>query len=538
MKRIYNLHRTIQALLLLFPLLLVNSCKDGFEDKTFTAYDEFPISVYLNQHPDQFSRWVEVLKQADLYNTLNLNANYTHFVPVNEGVDRYLKAKGYTSVQDMSKEDAAYLVRYHLIAGTVIDLGQFQSGAIDELNETDDNLSIEFRGGGLEAVYLNGLSRFKKFDVKATNGIIHIIEDVLIPLTETITDRLQQEKFSIFYEAVKMAGYEERLKTVYTPSTDEQGNPIEIRYRYTAFAVANQTFAADNIRSITDLITKLSANNGLPYTDVRNPLNQYVAYHLLGQLRDYASLGQFPSGQRKMNINTLADKQLIKMSEGQGELLLNSNAANTTGIKFVEFNVLCKNGVLHEVNNWMPVFTPERVSVIWELSDYPDVEANVTQFKKANLSAQYNKTFVTGDLKSIIWSARPETRSNVLIYRNSRPADGIYYSDVLNYDHLRVTLGESGWIEMNSPVIVKGKYKVTFFWPSPIQATSTGICSFILDGVLMRDKHTISNTRTDRQLEQSLGNVTFEETTSHKLRILSLDGKLITLDYIRFDPID
>ena len=335
-----------------------------------------------------------------------------------------------------------------------------------------------------------------------------------------------------------MAGYEERLKTVYTPSIDEQGNPIEIRYRYTAFAVANQTFAADNIRSISDLITKLSANNGLPYTDVRNPLNQYVAYHLLGQLRDYASLGQFPSGQRKMNINTLADKQLIKMSEGQGELLLNSNAANTTGIKFLEFNVLCKNGVLHEVNNWMPVFTPERVSVIWELSDYPDVEANVTQFKKANLSAQYNKTFVTGDLKSIIWSARPETRSNVLIYRNSRPADGIYYSDVLNYDHLRVTLGESGWIEMNSPVIVKGKYKVTFFWPSPIQATSTGICSFILDGALMRDKHTISNTRTDRQLEQALGNVTFEETTSHKLRILSLDGKLITLDYIRFDPID
>jgi hypothetical protein len=28
------------------------------------------------------------------------------------------------------------------------------------------------------------------------------------------------------------------------------------------------------------------------------------------------------------------------------------------------------------------------------------------------------------------------------------------------------------------------------------------------------------------------------ETTSHLMRILSLDGKLIILDHIRFDPID
>lgn len=537
MEFIWNIRiRLIYTFILLVSLL--QACKDAYEDQTFMAYDEYPIAMYLKESTTDYALWVEVLERSGLYNTLNLSDIYTCFVPTNAGVERYLKKMGYQSVAEIPVDDAVYLVKYHIIYGTAIDLGQFQSGAIDELNETDDNLSVEFREGGLESVYLNGEARFVQFDIKATNGIIHVIDDVLVPLTATISDRLADEKYSIFYEAVKTTGYDELLKTVYTPGTDINGNPIEIRYRYTAFAVSDETYAKAGIHSLAELKAQIGADESVPYTDAINALNKYVAYHLLEQVHSYAELGDFPDGKTTMNLNTMANNELIKISEGTGELLLNANDETGEAIHLVETNIPCKNGVIHEVDNWMPLFTPESVTLIWELSDYPDLEAHVSQFQNPSLGSQYNKTFAEGELTSIRWRAQPETKFDVLTYRNNRSADGIWYADVLHYDHLRAELGESGWIEMDSPVIVKGKYEVTFVWPSPKVSSSTGICAFAIDGVMMRPRHTISNTRTDRVLQQSLGKITFDETGTHTLRIISLDGKLITMDYLRFDPVD
>ena len=130
------------------------------------------------------------------------------------------------------------------------------------------------------------------------------------------------------------------------------------------------------------------------------------------------------------------------------------------------------------------------------------------------------------------------TKSDVLIYRNARSADGIYYSGVRNYDHFRVTLGESGWIQMQTPTIIKGKYRLTYVWPSPRATSNTGICSFIIDNQEIYPRLVISNTSADARRTQVIGTVDFPETTSHTFRVLSLDGKLITMDYLQFDPID
>jgi hypothetical protein len=177
----------------------------------------------LKNDPDgQYTLWVEILEKADLYNTLNINTIYTHFAPINTGVERYLQKLGLSSVAEMSKEDASYLVKYHLIPNAKIDLGQFQSGSINDLNATDDNLYIEFREGGTDAVYLNGEARIRAFDIPATNGIIHSIEDVLEPLTATIYNRLEDPKYTIFLEAVLATGLDEKLNKVYTQHSQSQ----------------------------------------------------------------------------------------------------------------------------------------------------------------------------------------------------------------------------------------------------------------------------------------------------------------------------
>lgn len=286
------------------------------------------------------------------------------------------------------------------------------------------------------------------------------------------------------------------------------------------------------------MLEYLDVESGSNYSDVENGLHTYIAYHLLDQQRSYADLGQFPEGVRKMNLPTLAAGELIKVSESVDGLVLNEDLASHQAVRFQEANIPCKNGVVHEIDHWMPVFVPEQVPVVWEFTDYPDIAANVTQYRNASLGSQYNKTFALGDLTSITWSAQPETRSNVLTYRNNRSADGIWYTETLNHDHLRVELGESGWIQMKSPTIVRGKYNVKVVWPSTKTSANTGICAFVLDNVMLYSRLVLSNTRTDRVLTQELGTVEFPETTDHTLRILSLDGKLMTLDYIQFDPVE
>lgn len=525
-------------ILLAFVSLSVGSCKDAYEDDTFKAYDESPIAILLKSDPEKYSLWVEILEKADLYNTLNISTVYTHFAPVNEGVERYLAKLNIASVDEMTKEDANYLVRYHLIPGIKVDFGQFQSGAISDLNATADNLFVEFREGGLDAVYLNGESRFNRFDIAATNGVIHSIDDVLVPLTATILDRLEEERFSLFREAVTAVGLDGMLDRIYTETVDEFGNPVQQRFRYTLFAVSNSTFAKEGIASLADLSTKLAVSPGSDLTDENNPLYKYVAYHILMQQRSYIDLGKFPEGSTRMNLETLAKDELMNVSDGPTDLVVNADEVGENYIQFIEYNIIAKNGVVHEVDNWMPVFFPERVPIIWEFTDYPDVAANVTQYQNPSLGAQYNKTFTANELTSIVWSAVPEFRSDVLIYRNNRSNDGIFYSNVLNHDHFRVTLGESGWIQMNTPTIVRGKYRVTFVWPSTRNAANTGICSFILDNQELYSRLVISNTASDRRQTQVLGEVEFNETTSHTFRVLSLDGKLITMDYLQFDPID
>ena len=528
-------------LLLCWTLTLITSCKDAFEEETYTAYEDTPIGLYLKNHPEEYSLWVEVLEKADMYNTLNINTVYTHFVPVNAGVERYLAKLNISSVDEMTQEDAEYLVRYHLIPGVPVEFAQFQSGAINELTATDDNLFVEFRDGGTDQVYLNGESRFNSYDIKATNGMIHSIDDVLTPLVATIWDRLEEnDHWSLFRELVELTGYKERLQTVYTETTDPLGNPIQQRFKYTAFAVSNDTYAKAGIHNLQDLLSKLEvAVNNNDYTNPGNALNQYVAYHLLEQQRSFVDLGQFPENETQMNLATMSTGELVKISEGGDGLILNEDIETGEFISFVETNVACKNGVVHEVDHWMPSFLPEQLPVIWELTDYPDIEANVNQYRKSDLGSQYNKVFTDKELTNITWSTRPEyLMSNALTYRNSRDRDGIFYTDVINHDYLRAELGESGWIEFKSPTIVKGKYQVSFVWPSTKYADKTGIASFILDGEVLLSGLTISNTRVDRVLTQVLGTVEFTETTNHTLRILSVDGKLLTMDYIKFDPVE
>lgn len=523
--------------LVFFLAIGLFSCNDPYENTTFTAYEDLPAAAYLKSHPDDFSAWVSLLEYAQLYNTLNLQTTYTLFVPNNAAVERYLQQNNLKAITDMTVEEAAYLAKYHILAGVAFDQSQFVNGVINKSTVTDDRLSIVFEEGGLNAIYINGKARIATLDIKVTNGVIHAIDDVLIPEKETIAQKLQKERYAIFYEAVVATGYEEMLNTIMTESTNEEGYLIEKRHYYTAFAVPDSVYALENITDLAGLKDRLGVT-ATDYTDPENGLNLYVAYHLLSQLKAYDDLATFPEGQITMNINTLAPNQLISLTDVSGKLLINYAEGVSEGIDFIKANINTKNGVIHEINDWMPLFTPSRVTVLWDLADYADLAAVVKNYQSASLSSTYTQTLTRGEVSSYVWKSMPEDKPNVITYRNNRSNDGVWYQ-THNYDHIRLELGPSGWVEMSTPVLIKGKYKVTLQYVSGRNVSNSGIMQLSLDGQQLGGQITVSNPNSDQIRTAVLSNAfEFTETTTHTLRIVGIDGKLLTLDYILFEPVN
>jgi uncharacterized surface protein with fasciclin (FAS1) repeats len=123
----------------------------------------------------QFSTLVSLLKKAGLAGSLQ-KGNYTVFAPTNAAFARLP-----TSTLAAVAEDKALLktvLTYHVVKGKVpaAEVVTLNGKSVKTL--AGQNVKISVRAG---KVFLNGTSRVTKTDVMASNGIIHVVNRVLIP---------------------------------------------------------------------------------------------------------------------------------------------------------------------------------------------------------------------------------------------------------------------------------------------------------------------------------------------------------------------
>lgn len=525
-------------ILILFMGLWLFSCNDPYEGTTFTAYEELPISSYLASRPDDFSMWVDLLKYTNLYNTLNLQTAYTVFAPNNEAMTEYLASKGLTSVQDLDKDESIYLVKYHILYGRILTRNQFATGAIEWPTATDDKLSLAFTDGGI--VFINNYSQIMEFDLPVTNGVVHVLNKVLIPITTTIYNRLEQSDYSIMKEAVDVTGFNAMLNKVFEEVMDNDGQIVKKRFFYTLFAITNQVYSSFGINSFADLKTKLNVSDS-DYGNAQNALNKYVAYHILDQLKSTDNLA-IAEDETSKNINTLADKELINISTDENNMIrINYDENTNESVSIVENDIACKNGVIHGVDSWMPVKTPPATIVLWELTDYAEL-ASVCKYFQSPFpnggSSTYSKTLDKDEISTYTWESIPSEKYGVVTYVNNRNNDGVYY-EAENHDHLRLSTGIGGWVEMKSPVIVKANYKITLSYISYFSTASSGEMQCYLDGVKLGSSFAISNSNQDMIAKRTLStSIVFNETDEHTFRIVGIDGRSLTLDYLLLEPIN
>ena len=169
---------------------------------------------------ENFSALVAAVTKAGLADALaDENAAYTVFAPVNAAFDQFLSDLGVT-LDDLTAEDLTPVLLYHVV-NAVVPAANVTSGYVPTLATAQDrNVSLQVLVDG--GVTLNGSSAVVATDVVATNGIIHAIDEVVVPPT-VVDIAIDNSDFSILVEAVVKAELVDALSakgpfTVFAPT--------------------------------------------------------------------------------------------------------------------------------------------------------------------------------------------------------------------------------------------------------------------------------------------------------------------------------
>lgn len=265
--------------------------------------------VQLAQATPNLSVLVTALtKYPDLVSTLSGNGTFTVFAPTNTAFTNLLAAIGQTSLDDIPESVLKSVLQYHVVSTAALQASQLTAGNLNSVS--NEAIAVTVTGG----VRINGTVNVTTADVSATNGVVHIVDAVLVPpsispvVGTIVAPAYFNKNFSTLVAAVVKA---DLLSTLLGAGP------------FTLFAPTNAAFTAAGVTSL-DNLTKAQ-------------LIPILQYHVLGSKVLAADL---PSGSAA--ITTLNGK--FYLSNGGSGVFINGTTQVTST------NINASNGVVHVIN--------------------------------------------------------------------------------------------------------------------------------------------------------------------------------------------
>ena len=136
---------------------------------------------------DDFSTLVTALKAADLVGALKGDGPFTVFAPLNSGFAKIDAETLNSLLEPANREKLSAILTYHVVSGQLVasDVAaalKSGNGKAELTTLQGGKLTAVSKDGGIFLKDANGnYSKIAKTDVMASNGVIHIIEDVVMP---------------------------------------------------------------------------------------------------------------------------------------------------------------------------------------------------------------------------------------------------------------------------------------------------------------------------------------------------------------------
>ena len=300
---------TLRSATLLVSILALIGCGDSNSTPPTPDAGQPSTIVDVAVGSSDFSILVAALQRAELVATLQSPGPFTVFAPN----DAAFAASGITlaDVQAMDVDTLTTILLYHVVSGAAVGSSAVTAGPVDSAAQDESGTwSLSLILGTTGGVTINGGNAVDGGatvdtpDITASNGVIHVIDRVLLP--PSVADMTRYAGLSDLLEAVVAA----ELAT-----TLSEDGP------FTVFAPTNDAFPDGVDRPTGDALANV------------------LLYHVLS--------GGVPSGSVPARANALATN-----TAGNNMTLLFDTSAGVAvnGIDVVLADVGCTNGVVHVID--------------------------------------------------------------------------------------------------------------------------------------------------------------------------------------------
>lgn len=278
------------------------------------------IADVVVSNPD-FSTLRAAVVRANLQATLSGTGPFTVFAPNDAG----FTASGIstTTINTLTPAQLESILLYHTLGAKVMAADVPAGPNAKVITASGDSVFVTKNTSG---VYVNGLKVITA-DVGADNGVIHVLNKVLVPPAGNIV------------ETAVAGGLDSLVKAVTRATSAPGGDPTLAstlsNSRLTVFAPTNAAF--------TQLLATLSL------TDINNiPIGTLVAV-----LKYHVVVGRaFSSDLSNTNLTMFAGgNTTINLTNGTGggpTITGNGNGTNRSNITAT--NIMCRNGVVHLID--------------------------------------------------------------------------------------------------------------------------------------------------------------------------------------------
>jgi len=252
-----------------------------------------------------FKTLAAALQAADLVDALKGPGPFTVFAPTDEAFAKLPKETLESLLKPENRDRLVAILSYHVVDGRVPAERVVGMKFADTLN--GQRFEISTKDG---AVRVNDATVIKT-DVTASNGVIHVIDRVIIPTDKNIVEVAQESGFSTLAAAVEAAGLVDALSG---------------KGPFTVFAPTDSAFAKLPAGTVESLLKP----------ENRAQLVEILSYHVVA--------GRVFSDQavKLTSVNSLLGRDLA--------LKVDAGTLRVNGARVTATDVQASNGVIHVVD--------------------------------------------------------------------------------------------------------------------------------------------------------------------------------------------
>ena len=318
-----NLLKLSKLTFLLFVGFSIQSCSDDDDDVTTPTGPSNIVEIAMVT-PD-LSNLVAALSVADgnLVDVLS-GGEFTVLAPTNEAFETFLAANGFMSLSEVPTDVLSNILLNHVISGTINSTNLVDAGSgystTNASNMDGDNLSLYFDTSS--GVTFNGISSVVAADIVASNGIVHVVDEV-IGLPTVVTFAVSNPALSTLVAALTTEGLSVDIVSIL--SSSDEPSP------FTVFAPTNDAFGS----LLAEL--ELNALGDIPVSILEATLGTHVAPEANVRSTDLVD---------GMSVNTISSTITVSLSDGAKLIDPNGRESNIIAV-----DIQAYNGVVHVIDN-------------------------------------------------------------------------------------------------------------------------------------------------------------------------------------------